>query len=199
MEDRRTIQVPVPDGFPPMSLPVDPQNRYRDEEIILEPAKEEDLIAIIYLLNMFELILALSLHQADGLYRCFPDVWWCETEALSRRPPEDIRVGRFAERLRPLVTHDPRFVFVVAKVASTGEFAGVAGWHSPDDQWNGNMWLCDVPGGLKQGSLGWTSGLKRMPNEIQEIWDAVDVDAWLAMWNAYERVRKEEMGSEPHW
>lgn len=61
------------------------------------------------------------------------------------------------------------------------------------------MWLCDVPGGDREGFLGWQSGYERESAEAEVLWEAVELDEYLEMWSTMERVRMLEMGAEPHW
>lgn len=47
MAEQEIIQSSVPPGFPPMSLPTNPSTRFSNSDIMLAPAKEEDLVAIV--------------------------------------------------------------------------------------------------------------------------------------------------------
>lgn len=121
-------------------------------------------------------------------------MWWSNPEPLDRRPPREIRNKRLAKRFAPLLEHHPQFTFLVARIKGTGEFAGCAGWHTPGKRWSDNMWLCDVPNGE-----GWRSGVEWDAEEKQAVWEAVDVEKWTTKWGGYEKIRREEMGEEPHW
>lgn len=46
----QTIYWPVPEGFPAISLPVNPATRFKDEDIVLSLATESDLMHIVRLL-----------------------------------------------------------------------------------------------------------------------------------------------------
>ena len=131
------------------------------------------------------------------MYECFPDVWWRVHEPHDRRPSPEVRNKRLVKRLTPLLTHHPSFIFVIARIASSGEFAGCAGWHKPTQQWSRNIWLCDV--WANKGNGAWQSGYPWDENELKETWEAVNVETWMKECGGYERVRKEEMGDEPHW
>ena len=44
---RETINVPVPEGYEPQSMPVKEENRLRAEDIIIENITQEDMPAIV--------------------------------------------------------------------------------------------------------------------------------------------------------
>jgi hypothetical protein len=59
------------------------------------------------------------------------------------------------------------------------------------------MWLCDVP--ENKSGAGWHSGYNWSKSELKDVWGAIDVEAHAKDWDGYDRIRREEMGDEPHW
>jgi hypothetical protein len=80
---------------------------------------------------------------------------------------------------------------------------GAAGWHLPvANGWSKNMWLADCPGVTDneewRDSL-WQSGVEYSEEDIKSLWEGVDLEKWMETWCGIEKVRREEMGNEPHW
>lgn len=134
------------------------------------------------------------------MYTCFPEVWWSQYEPHSRRPPQEVRVERLAKRFKPLLAHHATFTFLVAKIKETGEFAGAAGWHHPvPGGFSKNMWLCDIPGSDWGPLRGWYSGVEYGKGELEELWEAVEVQLFASKFEMYEMWRRDIMGGEAHW
>ncbi|KAF1941241.1 hypothetical protein EJ02DRAFT_455313 [Clathrospora elynae] len=162
-------------GF--QTMPVEPEKRLSESDIRIELCTEKDVEKI-----------------AEGLYACFPEVWWNMKEPLSLRPPEQsTRVQRMAKRLLPSFTN-PHMNWVKAVLTSTGEMVGVAGWLGPGNKGIHNIFLRSAIDyyGWKE-TMGWTD------EEIDEMWEHVSDEAWNVEFAKDDEIRRELMGEEPHW
>lgn len=95
------------------------------------------------------------------------------------------------------MTDHPSFIWIVARIVaridSSGEVAGAAGWYMPKAQgcWNHNMWLTDVSESvgsqkhkIPKSSYPWQSG------ETAKLWDVIDIHAYLRFWAYCEHKRE---------
>ncbi|KAH7016983.1 acyl-CoA N-acyltransferase [Ilyonectria destructans] len=145
-------------------------------EVALSPVQDDDLVAI-----------------ARGYYECFGESWHGSVEPLSGRPSLDIRVARFAKRIKPWLT-EPGTKWTKATLKSNGEIIGHAGWSEPGRQPLWNVWRHDTFQGLGHAEReGWT------PEDVEEMWSHVDTKAWGSVFTMWDLVREELMAAEPHW
>ncbi|ORY09226.1 acyl-CoA N-acyltransferase [Clohesyomyces aquaticus] len=157
-------------------MPVPPEKRFKSDEIKISLADENDMDRI-----------------ADGLYTCFPEVWWAKMEPPEQRPPEFItRRNRLAARLRPSFKIK-EMNWIKATLTSNNLIIGIAGWMGPGNSIIGNIWRRSAIEyyGFKEQE-GWTD------EDIEEMWTGVS-DAWDAQFSRDDEIRKKVLGDEPHW
>lgn len=133
--------------------------------------------------------------QASTFYESFPAEWWAKHEPPSKRPPEHIRVARMAKRHKPFL-RKAGARFTVARLASTGEVVGFAGWQQTPASGGPimNLYRRAAVDELRFAEQeGWTQ------EEVREMWEAVDTESWDADFAPGDATRKENMGDEPHW
>lgn len=139
--------------------------------------------------------------QAAGNLDAFP-TFYDPLEPESRRPPHDVRVRRFAHRLKSVVS-SPHVLATKAVLASPSASSG------PDDDYDD-----DKPGSLVAIALWHRPGApvrntKRRnllgdapegeTKEDREAWEHVDLEAWEKVWREWDEVRESVMGDTPHW
>ncbi|BGP37783.1 hypothetical protein JCM10449v2_001705 [Rhodotorula kratochvilovae] len=141
-------------------------------EIKLEPVNEADLTDV-----------------AAGCYEAFP-TFYAPLEPEYRRPPHDVRVRRFAHRLRKVLA-SPHVVATKAVLASApeqGALVGLALWHRPGAPIR-NMKRRALLGDAPEGES----------DEDKEAWEHVDLAAWEKGWREWDEMRERIMGDTPHW
>lgn len=181
----------------------DPKRRFKDGEIIVRPAQASDMIKIVrQRLNLVKCYQSDNVIQASLILERFPEEWWSIFENPKTRRSDKVRAEKLAWRWDRVRRHDPDFVWLVAEIKATGEFAGVAGWHKPvKGRFNRNLWLADMPDSrspLAWSSSGGTDDAK-LDAEIRDAWADIDVDGYLSYWAVAEQNRKDIQGNEPHW
>ncbi|KAL1613142.1 hypothetical protein SLS60_001374 [Paraconiothyrium brasiliense] len=175
------IKIPKPksDVAPRVSkhtLPVEEQNRIKDDEIQIEICTVDDALAV-----------------AEGLYTCFPDSFWDKMEPPALRDADQAtRAKRLAKRLSPSF-HLPEMKYIKAVYKPTGQIVGVAGWMLPGMPIH-NVWRRTATEffGFKE-MMGWSDA------DIEEMWRGIDLEAWEKQIGGNDKIRADVLGDEPHW
>ncbi|KAF2476717.1 acyl-CoA N-acyltransferase [Lindgomyces ingoldianus] len=158
------------------TMPVAPGKRFRSDEIEISLCEQKDVDRI-----------------AEGLYTCFPEVWWSKMEPPSMRPPsQSTRERRLAKRLLPSFSN-PNMNWVKATLASTGTIIGIAGWMAPGNPIH-NIWRRSATAAYNyQEQMSWSD------EEIAEMWEGVNLEAWEAQFEKDDGLRRDVLGDEGHW
>ncbi|GAA6047632.1 hypothetical protein JCM3770_001598 [Rhodotorula araucariae] len=141
-------------------------------DVTLEPVTESDLPDV-----------------AAGCYEAFP-TFYAPLEPEARRPPHDVRVRRFAHRLRRVLASPHVFATkaVLASGPDAGALVGLALWHRPGAPVRNlkrRALLGDAPGGESDAD--------------REAWEHVDLVAWEKVWREWDEMREGIMRDTPHW
>jgi len=153
------------------------EQRFAPEDVILSPVEERDLKAI-----------------AEGYYAAFTSDWHDMIEPPQNRPPMEVRVDRFAKRMKPWLS-SPDGKWVKATLAKNpNQVIGHAGWLIPRPHHVLHHWRKDAA-----EKLGWREKEGLSSEEEEELWAHVDVDKWQGVFVGFDDVREELMRDEPHW
>jgi len=124
--------------------------------------------------------------QAAGNLEAFP-TFYAPLEPESRRPPHDVRVRRFAHRLRSVLA-SPHVFATKAVLASSGDLVAIALWHRPG---------APVRNTKRRGLLG--DAPEGESEADREAWAHVDLEAHERVWREWDETRERIMGDTPHW
>ncbi|KAF2264447.1 hypothetical protein CC78DRAFT_533288 [Lojkania enalia] len=169
------IKIPTAPGGVLQTVPVEPGQRILNSEIKVELCEVDDATRI-----------------AEGLYTCFPEVWWARMEPPEIRPPSlQTRVTRLTTRIRPTFSN-PNMKWIKAVLTASNEIVGVAGWMGPNNPIK-NIWSRSA-----QSFYGWDKQNNWTEDEIEEMWKGAS-EAWDVQIEKDEKLRADLMGDEPHW
>ncbi|KAJ4984834.1 GNAT family acetyltransferase [Stagonosporopsis vannaccii] len=173
-QHREFIEVPIIEGTR-TTIPVDEAKRLAAAEIKIEPAEEEDAIAI-----------------AEGTYKCFSEESIAKMEPPHLRPPYEVRLKLLAKKIQPSLTQ-PGMHWLKAVHIPTNTIIGVAAWASPDLPLYNIFRRSAIRFYGWQARMGWTDA------EIDEMYAHVDDEVWSGNHAKNDEIRDTAMNGQPHW
>jgi hypothetical protein len=109
-------------------------------------------------------------------------------------PAMNIRVERFAKRMKPWLSSPHGKWIKATLVEEPNKVIGHAGWLTPNSNHVVNHWRRDAA-----EKLGWSEQEGWTTEEENALWSHVNIEAWQAGFVGMDETREELMRGEPHW
>jgi hypothetical protein len=164
------------------TLPVIQSQRLTLDDVLISPVEDRDLLSI-----------------AEGYYSSFLPSWHNSIEPPSRSSvPLSVRVARFAKRMELLLkSPDAKWVKATLKSDPDQRVIGHAGWLKPIEDGRRHVmhhWRRDAV-----EKLGWKEMMGWTDEEVDEMWEHVDIEAWQGTFKGMDEVREKRMWGVKHW